>query len=132
MWGNPFTDYQNSVDERGHLSSNLGAVELTVALRRVFPSIDDKIVWDVGHQSYTHKILTGRQDRLATIRKKGGLCGYPNREESPYDAFNAGHASTSISAALGIAQAKKLKGEAGNVVAVIGDGALTGGWPMRA
>ena len=111
----------------GHLSSNLGAVELTVALRRVFPSIDDKIVWDVGHQSYTHKILTGRQDRLATIRKKGGLCGYPNREESPYDAFNAGHASTSISAALGIAQAKKLKGEAGNAVAVIGDGALTGG-----
>lgn len=111
----------------GHLSSNLGAVELTVALRRIFPSRDDKIVWDVGHQSYTHKILTGRRDQLMTIRKKGGLCGYPNREESPYDAFNAGHASTSISAALGIAQAKKLKGEPGNVIAVIGDGALTGG-----
>ena len=111
----------------GHLASNLGVVELTVALHRVFHSPDDDIVWDVGHQSYTHKILTGRRDRLSTIRKQGGLSGYPNRSESDYDPFNTGHSSTSISAALGIAYAKLLTGQPGNVIAVIGDGALTGG-----
>ena len=111
----------------GHLASNLGTVELTVALRKVFPDLEDKIVWDVGHQSYTHKILTGRKDKISTIRKQGGLSGYPTLKESPYDAFGAGHASTSISAALGIAQAKKLTGSPGHVIAVIGDGALTGG-----
>lgn len=111
----------------GHLSSNLGVVELTVALHRVFDLPRDSIVWDVGHQSYTHKILTGRLDKLYTIRTEGGLCGFPNRQESPYDAFTVGHSSTSISAALGIATAKSIKREPGNVVAVIGDGALTGG-----
>lgn len=111
----------------GHLASNLGVVELTVALHRVFSSVNDKIVWDVGHQSYTHKILTGRRDQLSTIRKQNGLSGYPNRSESPYDPFNTGHSSTSISAALGIAQAHLLSGEPGHVIAVIGDGALTGG-----
>lgn len=111
----------------GHLASNLGCVELTVALHRVFGSVDDAIVWDVGHQSYTHKILTGRREQFPTIRKKGGLSGFPNRQESPWDAFTAGHSSTSISAALGIAEAKLLSGKPGHVVAVIGDGALTGG-----
>lgn len=111
----------------GHLASNLGVVELTLALHRVFPLPEDKIVWDVGHQAYTHKMLTGRRDRIGTIRKKGGLSGYPSIKESPFDAFGAGHASTSISAALGIAQAKRLKGEKGHTIAVIGDGALTGG-----
>jgi len=111
----------------GHLASNLGVVELTVALDRVFNSDKDKIVWDVGHQSYTHKILTGRRDAISTIRTQGGLSGYPNRLESQYDAFNAGHSSTSISAALGIANAKVLTNEPGHVLAVIGDGALTGG-----
>ena len=111
----------------GHLSSNLGVVELTVALHRVFDLPRDSIVWDVGHQAYTHKILTGRDDRLYTIRKKGGLSGFPNRLESPYDAFTVGHSSTSISAALGIAKAKELKRKPGKTIAVIGDGALTGG-----
>lgn len=111
----------------GHLASNLGVVELTVALHRVFGSSDDKIVWDVGHQAYTHKILTGRRDKISTIRTKDGLSGYPNRAESTFDPFNSGHSSTSISAALGIANAKTLTGEPGHVIAVIGDGALTGG-----
>ena len=111
----------------GHLASNLGVVELTVALHRVFHSDGDKIVWDVGHQSYTHKMLTGRLDRIGSIRTKGGLSGFPNRQESPYDPFTTGHSSTSISAALGLFKAKELKGEEGHVVAVIGDGALTGG-----
>ena len=111
----------------GHLASNLGVVELTVALHRVFSSPEDKIIWDVGHQSYTHKILTGRRGRISTIRTKGGLSGFPNRQESAYDPFNSGHSSTSISAALGIAKAKELNGTPGHVVAVIGDGALTGG-----
>ena len=111
----------------GHLASNLGVVELTVALHRVFNSEKDRVVWDVGHQSYTHKILTGRGDQLPTIRTKGGLSGFPNREESPYDSFTCGHSSTSISSALGLAKAKELKGDDGFVVAVIGDGALTGG-----
>ncbi|HAH78595.1 MAG TPA: 1-deoxy-D-xylulose-5-phosphate synthase, partial [Ruminococcaceae bacterium] len=111
----------------GHLASNLGVVELTVALHRVFNSPDDKIVWDVGHQSYTHKMLTGRGARISTLRTKGGLSGFPNRRESPYDPFTSGHSSASISAALGLAKAKELSGEKGHVVAVIGDGALTGG-----
>lgn len=111
----------------GHLSSNLGVVELTVALHHVLDLPCDHIIWDVGHQAYAHKILTGRQDKLYTIRTEGGLSGFPNRQESPYDPFTVGHSSTSISAALGIATAKSLKREPGKVVAVIGDGALTGG-----
>ncbi|WP_411678166.1 1-deoxy-D-xylulose-5-phosphate synthase [Caproicibacter sp.] len=111
----------------GHLASNLGVVELTVALHRVFHSPEDKIVWDVGHQAYTHKMLTGRLDRIGTIRTRGGLSGFPNRQESPHDPLTSGHSSTSISAALGIFKAKELRGDAGHVVAVIGDGALTGG-----
>lgn len=118
---------QTVSENGGHLASNLGAVELTIALHYVFPSLSDRIVWDVGHQAYTHKILTGRRERIATIRKEGGLSGFPNRFESPWDSFTVGHASTSISAALGLAQGKHLSGEPGNVVAVIGDGALTGG-----
>ena len=111
----------------GHLSSNLGVVELTVALHRVFDCPSDSIVFDVGHQSYTHKMLTGRYDRIDTIRREGGLSGFPKRSESDCDAFNAGHASTSISAALGIAEAKQLKGDQSYTIAVIGDGSLTGG-----
>ncbi len=111
----------------GHLASNLGVVELTVALHRVFGTEQDKIVWDVGHQSYTHKILTGRKDHISTIRTQGGLSGYPNRFESEYDPFTSGHSSTSISSALGLANAKELQGDPGHVIAVIGDGALTGG-----
>lgn len=111
----------------GHLASNLGVVELTVALHRVFSEKGDCILWDVGHQAYTHKILTGRADKISTIRTQGGLVGFPNRQESPYDFFNVGHASTSISAALGIANAKKIQHDPGHVIAVIGDGALTGG-----
>lgn len=111
----------------GHLASNLGTVELTVALEKVFGSENDSIVWDVGHQCYTHKILTGRADTFSSIRTEGGLSGFPKREESKYDAFNAGHSSTSISAAYGIARAKNLLDKSGYTVAVIGDGALTGG-----
>ncbi|HHZ05603.1 MAG TPA: 1-deoxy-D-xylulose-5-phosphate synthase [Clostridiales bacterium] len=111
----------------GHLSSNLGTVELTVALHRVFNGTDDSIVFDVGHQCYTHKMLTGRFDSIDTIRTEGGISGFPKREESPYDAFNVGHSSTSISAAYGIARGKELLDIDGSTVAVIGDGALTGG-----
>lgn len=111
----------------GHLASNLGVVELTVALHRAFNSENDTIVWDVGHQAYTHKILTGRGDRISKIRTKDGLSGFPNRLESTYDPFTCGHSSTSISSALGLAKAKELKNDDGFVVAVIGDGALTGG-----
>ena len=111
----------------GHLSPNLGTVELTVAMHYVYDTPTDKIVWDVGHQSYTHKILTGRKNKLSTIRTKGGLSGFPKRSESEYDAFNVGHSSTSISAAYGIARARAVKGEKGRTIAVIGDGALTGG-----
>lgn len=111
----------------GHLSPNLGTVELTVALHYVYDTPHDKIVWDVGHQSYTHKILTGRRDKIDTIRKKGGISGFPKRSESEYDAFNVGHSSTSISAAYGIARAKAIKGDESRTIAVIGDGALTGG-----
>lgn len=111
----------------GHLSSNLGVVELTVAMHRVFDCPKDSIVFDVGHQSYTHKMLTGRYKEIGTIRCEGGLSGFPKRSESPCDAFNAGHASTSISAALGIAKAKQLTGDPSYTIAVIGDGSLTGG-----
>lgn len=111
----------------GHLASNLGVVELTVALHTVFDVPFDNIVWDVGHQSYTHKILTGRRDQIHTIRTKDGLSGYPNPKESDCDPFHSGHSSTSISVALGLANAKNLHHDPGHVVAVIGDGALTGG-----
>lgn len=111
----------------GHLASNLGAVELTVALHYVFDFMTDRLVWDVSHQTYAHKMLTGRRDQIHTIRQYGGLAGYAKRTESPFDHFGAGHASTSISAALGFAVARDLKGEDYNVVAVIGDGAMTGG-----
>lgn len=111
----------------GHLASNLGTVELTVALEKVFGSKNDSIVWDVGHQCYTHKLLTGRAEMFDTIRTEGGISGFPKREESEYDAFNAGHSSTSISAAYGIAMAKAVLDKEGYTVAVIGDGALTGG-----
>ncbi|MCD8185410.1 MAG: 1-deoxy-D-xylulose-5-phosphate synthase [Rikenellaceae bacterium] len=111
----------------GHLGSSLGVVELTVALHYVFDTPHDKIVWDVGHQAYAHKILTGRRDRFHTKRKLGGLSGFPVMSESPYDAFGVGYASTSISAALGIAASDEIKGEKRQVVAVIGDGSLTGG-----
>ncbi|MGN1481673.1 1-deoxy-D-xylulose-5-phosphate synthase [Porcipelethomonas sp.] len=111
----------------GHLASNLGAVELTMAIHRVFDSPDDKIVWDVGHQSYTHKLLTGRLENFNTLRKEGGISGFTKPEESPHDAFISGHSSTSISAAYGMAQAMKMDGKDNHVVAVTGDGALTGG-----
>ena len=111
----------------GHLSPNLGTVELTVALHYVYDLPKDSIVWDVGHQSYTHKILTGRRDEMSTIRCKDGISGFPKRSESKYDAFNVGHSSTSISAAYGIARAKVLSGDNSRTIAVIGDGALTGG-----
>ncbi len=111
----------------GHLASNLGAVELTVALHRVFDCPQDQLVWDVGHQSYTHKILTGRLDQLDSIRKEGGIAGFTRKNESIFDPFSSGHASTSISAAFGLLNAKNLKNGQGKVVAVIGDGALSGG-----
>jgi 1-deoxy-D-xylulose-5-phosphate synthase len=116
----------------GHLASNLGAVELTIALHRVFDSPRDKIIWDVGHQSYVHKLLTGRRERFKTIRQYGGLSGFTNRSESEHDPFGAGHASTSVSAALGMAIARDLAGDDYNVVAVIGDGAITGGMALEA
>ncbi|MDD2214787.1 MAG: 1-deoxy-D-xylulose-5-phosphate synthase N-terminal domain-containing protein, partial [Oscillospiraceae bacterium] len=97
----------------GHLASNLGVVELTIALLYCFDGIEDRVVWDVGHQSYAWKILTGRNDRFDTLRQEGGLAGFPKREESPYDAFNTGHSSTSISAALGISRGLRLQGKAG-------------------
>lgn len=111
----------------GHLASNLGVVELTLALHRVFSSPTDRIVWDVGHQSYVHKILTGRADRFDSLRRPGGLSGFPSPKESPHDPFIAGHSSTSVSAALGFAEANALRGDKGYTVAVVGDGAFTGG-----
>lgn len=111
----------------GHLGSSLGVIELTVALHYVLNTPNDKLVWDVGHQAYAHKIITGRRDSFCTNRKLGGLSGFPRMDESPYDAFGVGHSSTSISAALGIAVASALRGEKREVVAVIGDGAMTGG-----
>jgi 1-deoxy-D-xylulose-5-phosphate synthase len=111
----------------GHLASNLGAVELTIALHYVFDTPRDKLIWDVGHQSYTHKLLTGRRERFGTLRQYQGISGFCKREESEFDAFNAGHSSTSISAALGFVEARDLKGEDNEVVAIIGDGSLTAG-----
>ena len=116
----------------GHLASNLGVVELTVALHAVFDTPEDRIVWDVGHQTYAHKILTGRRSRMSTLRQIDGLSGFPKREESAYDAFVAGHSSTSISAALGMAVATKLDGSERLAVAVIGDGAMTAGMAFEA
>lgn len=116
----------------GHLSSNLGTVELTLALHKVFDFSSDKVVWDVGHQSYTHKIITGRRDSFSTLRQKGGISGFPKTEESETDAFNTGHSSTSVSAALGFAKAFELEGSTARAVAVIGDGALTGGMAYEA
>ena len=115
----------------GHLASSLGAVELTIALHRIFDSPRDKIIWDVGHQAYAHKLLTGRREFFHTLRQYGGLSGFPVREESPHDAFGTGHASTSISAALGMAAARDLKNEDYNVIAVIGDGSITGGMALE-
>lgn len=111
----------------GHLAPSLGVVELTLALHKVFATPRDKIVWDVGHQAYAHKLLTGRRDSFATLRKLGGVSGFPKRAESPHDAFDVGHSSTSISAALGLAAARDLKHDNSKVVAVIGDGSMTGG-----
>jgi len=116
----------------GHLASNLGVVELTIALHRVFDSPRDKIIWDVGHQSYIHKLLTGRRRRFASLRQYGGLSGFTSPDESPHDPFGTGHASTSVSAALGMAIARDLRGDNYHVVAVIGDGAITGGMALEA
>ena len=115
----------------GHLASNLGVVELTIALHSVFDVPEDKIIWDVGHQTYVHKILTGRREELKTLRKLNGIAGFPKTKESETDCFNTGHSSTSISAALGMARARNLKGEDHSVIAVIGDGALTGGMALK-
>src|SRR5271169_1427385 len=115
----------------GHLASSLGVIELTLALHYVFNSPIDKIIWDVGHQSYSHKLITGRRERFHSIRKENGISGFPKREESVHDAFNTGHSSTSISAALGILEGRDKKGEDFKVIAVIGDGALTGGLALE-
>ncbi len=119
--------WKTITQQGGHLAASLGVVELTVALHYVYNAPKDKIIWDVGHQSYVHKILTGRKKEFATIRELGGISGFPRRDESEYDAFGTGHASTSISAALGMAVARDLRGETHKVVAVIGDGGMTGG-----
>lgn len=123
----------NIVSETGgHLASNLGITELTIALHSVFNTPKDKIVWDVGHQTYVHKILTGRKDKMNTLRQLGGISGFPKIKESEYDSFDTGHSSTSISIALGMARARDIKNENNNVIAVIGDGALTGGMALEA
>lgn len=116
----------------GHLASNLGVVELTIAMHRVFDLPKDKLIWDVGHQSYTHKILTGRKDGFETLRREGGISGFPKRSESDYDVFDTGHSSTSISAGVGYVRARELKKENYSVVSIIGDGALTGGMAYEA
>jgi 1-deoxy-D-xylulose-5-phosphate synthase len=126
-------DLINTVAETGgHLAPNLGVVELTIALHRVFDSPRDQIVWDVGHQAYVHKLLTGRRGQFHSLRQQGGLAGFPKREESVHDVFNTGHSSTSVSAALGLALARDLRNENNHVIAVIGDGALTGGMAFEA
>lgn len=123
----------NTVSETGgHLASNLGVVELTIALHSVFNSPIDKIIWDVGHQTYVHKILTGRKNKLDSLRKMNGIAGFPKTNESIYDNFNTGHSSTSISVALGMARARDIKGENNKILAIIGDGALTGGMALEA
>ena len=116
----------------GHLSAGLGTIELTIALHYVFNTPEDRLVWDVGHQSYPHKILTGRRDRMPTLRQLGALAGFPKRDESVYDTFGVGHSSTSISAALGMALAARQNKSERRVVAVIGDGAMTAGMAFEA
>ncbi|HIR28716.1 MAG TPA: 1-deoxy-D-xylulose-5-phosphate synthase, partial [Candidatus Choladousia intestinigallinarum] len=116
----------------GHLASNLGVVELTMALHLAFHLPEDKIIWDVGHQSYTHKILTGRKDGFDQMRKYGGMSGFPKRKESDCDAFDTGHSSTSISAGLGYVRAREITGDSYFVVSVIGDGSMTGGMAFEA
>ncbi|MEG1575653.1 MAG: 1-deoxy-D-xylulose-5-phosphate synthase N-terminal domain-containing protein, partial [Clostridium sp.] len=116
----------------GHLASNLGVVELTIALYLAFDLPTDKIIWDVGHQSYTHKILSGRKENFDGLRQYGGLSGFPKRKESPFDSFDTGHSSTSISAGLGMAMGRDVLGETYSIVSVIGDGALTGGMAYEA
>ncbi|HGX93582.1 MAG TPA: 1-deoxy-D-xylulose-5-phosphate synthase, partial [Candidatus Tenderia sp.] len=123
---------QSVSETGGHLSAGLGTVELTLAIHHVYNTPEDRLVWDVGHQSYPHKIITGRRQRMATLRKKGGLAGFPKREESPYDTFGVGHSSTSISAALGMALAAREQQSDRKVVAVIGDGAMTAGMAFEA
>ncbi len=123
---------QSVSDTGGHLSAGLGTVELTVALHHVFDTPQDRLVWDVGHQSYPHKILTGRRDQMGSLRQKNGLAGFPRRSESPYDTFGVGHSSTSIGAALGMAIGAKHKGEEHQVIAIIGDGAMTAGMAFEA
>ena len=123
----------NTVSKNGgHLASNLGVVELTIALHSIFNMPEDKIIWDVGHQSYVHKILTGRKDKMPTLRQFEGMAGFPKTSESEFDTFNTGHSSTSISVALGMAVARDLRQSKENVIAVIGDGALTGGMALEA
>ena len=116
----------------GHLGASLGVVELSVALHYIFNTPNDKLIWDVGHQCYPHKILTGRKDKIRTLRQGGGLSGFTKRSESEYDPFGAAHSSTSISSALGIAEANKLANKSDNVVAVIGDGAISAGMAYEA
>ena len=116
----------------GHLGSNLGAVELTMALHLSFNLPEDKIIWDVGHQSYTHKLLTGRREGFEMLRKYGGMSGFPKRKESDCDCFDTGHSSTSISAGLGLVMARELQGAKHSVISVIGDGSLTGGMAYEA
>src|SRR5258707_12756731 len=116
----------------GHLGAGLGVVELTVALHHVYETPKDILIWDVGHQAYPHKVLTGRRDRIRTLRQGGGLSGFTKRAESPYDPFGAAHSSTSISAGLGMAVARDLQGGHNNVIAVIGDGAMSAGMAYEA
>jgi 1-deoxy-D-xylulose-5-phosphate synthase len=124
-------DCVHCIGDGGHLASNLGVVELSLALHRQFDTPRDKIIWDVSHQIYVHKMLTGRKERMATIRQFQGLSGFADRNESPHDAFGAGHAGTAISAAVGMAVARDLKGEDFKVVAVVGDGAMTAGMALE-
>ena len=116
----------------GHLASNLGVVELTLALHKIFDSPRDKIIWDVGHQSYVHKILTGRADEFDNLRQMDGISGFPKTKESIHDVYETGHSSTSVSAAAGMAAARDIRGEDYEVIAVIGDGSLTGGMAFEA
>ena len=123
---------QSVSETGGHFAANLGTIELTIALHNVYNTPEDILVWDVGHQTYPHKILTGRKDRMSTLRKINGLSGFPKRTESIYDSFGAGHSSTSISAALGMAIAEQAKGSNAKVVAIIGDGAMSAGMAFEA
>ena len=116
----------------GHLGAGLGVIELTIALHYIFDTPDDKLIWDVGHQAYPHKILTGRREQMSGLRQEGGLSGFTKRSESLYDPFGAGHSSTSISAGLGMAVARDLQGSTNNVIAVIGDGAMSAGMAFEA